>query len=355
MRREPAIPVSADGGPSCAPGASRVGARVVRTAPRSRRAVVAGAFFRLLLALLACAPGVVQPPAAWSSPEKHLFRLMGAGRRATYEGVQSIEMRFRGRHSKGTARVKQMQRCTRTEILGPDRMKGTVILERDGSQLVRRPGAATWQPRHEPSPMQNPRKILHNYSVQLAGSGTIAGREAGILEIRMRPVGKLMRKLWVDQRTGVVLRTEVYNWSGQLVSETEFSEIDYSPALDAQEFKAPPPSDIRPRAQGAPPEGADAPKPSFLPPGYEIVGTPRWVTSRVGKAMHLRYSDGLIPISVFVRRLNPGEPTPGARKPFPAMDQPFSSVIHYVKGDYRVTIIGDRDPDELRKIAESVE
>lgn len=307
-----------------------------------------------IFALLVCfAVAGARPAAAWD--ERELLSLMASGRHVNYAGEQSIEVRLGSRRAHGNVQVSQFNGCIRTEIISPGRLRGMVTLERGQHRAVRRPGDPRWQIRPGGTgPIFH--KILNNYTLRQGGSDNVAGYRAVAVQIRSRYGGKLARKMWMDPSTGVVLRTELYNWAGQLVYIAAFRQIDYTPRLDPGDFRMPGP----PRRDGCKPPpppvngNVDLPQPGYLPRGYELMGRPRWMHTERGPAAHLRYADGLNGISVFVRKLQPGE---GSNAPGPAqhvMDQPFVSVIHYVKGDYRVTLIGDVSPRELQRMAGSI-
>ncbi len=294
------------------------------------------------------------PPAASGSPTPSaLLQLLEAGNRVPYQGTQQIEMFPQGRRVCATATVAHMHRSTRTEIQAPARLRGMVILERGRERLVRRPGEERWQA--SPSvTILHPRYILRNYTIAAAGSGQIAGQAAWIVPVRSRATGKLARKLWLDRQTGVVLRAEHYSWASRLIYVTQFKSIDYTARSAASQFEVPADQIVGESPLPAPPDPSAVPKPTYLPPGFRPVGKPQQVRMRRSTAIHLRYADGLNVLSAFIRKLAPGE-SPKRRPPSPSGDQPFSLAIHYVKGDLRITLIGDLNPVELRKMAESFE
>lgn len=286
-------------------------------------------------------------------PGHKLLQLMSSGDRVTYEGTQAIEMRLPKRRAASTARVAQYRCATRTEILSPPHLQGMVILDRDGRRLVRRRGSDRWHAGVGSTPLK-PRRILRNHTVTTQGQAVIAGRPATIGEIRSRASGRLVRRIWMDREKGVVLRAEHYNWAGKLVFSTEFQQIDYNARLNEDDFEVEDQAVSGPKVTPIPVPEEELRKPGYMAAGFQLVGRPSGVRTMRGVAVHLRYSDGLNAISVFVRKLQPNE-DPKKPAPMPGMGGPFSAVVHHVKGDYRVTIIGDASPAELHRIAESIE
>lgn len=278
---------------------------------------------------------------------------MASGDSVTYEGTQATEMQLPGRRAASTARVAHLRCATRTEILSPAHLQGMVILDREGSRLVRRPGSDRWHAGVGSTPLK-PHRILRNHTVTTQGQAVIAGRPATIGEIRSRASGKLVRRIWVDREKGVVLRAEHYNWAGKLVFSTEFQQIDYNGRLDKDDFEVEDQAVSGPKITPIPVSEEELRKPGYMPAGFRLVGQPSGVRTMRGVAVHLRYSDGLNAISVFIRKLEPKEDLKKS-PPMPGMGGPFSAVVHHVKGDYRVTIIGDVSPAELHRIADSIE
>lgn len=63
--------------------------------------------------------------------------------------------------------------------------------------------------------------------------GTIAGNPTSLISIRER--GNVLQKLWIDAQ-GMVLRRDLFDMVGARVGHYEFTEIDYSPRLEATDF-----------------------------------------------------------------------------------------------------------------------
>lgn len=309
-----------------------------------------------LLTLLCClvAPATASAEAPDEAPQaRALLRLIEAGHRASYQGVQRIEMYPQGRRVDATARVSHLHRATRTEIETPPRLRGMVIIERGRERLVRRPGKDQWHA-SPGADVPHYRHLLARYQVAVLGTAQIAGQDTWVVEIRSRATNLPARKLWVDRQTGVVLRAEHYNWSGRLVYATEFETVDYQARPSPADFQVDDAQVVGEAPKPVPPDAGPVPLPSYVPPGFRQVGRPLQMQTQRGPVLHLRYTDGLNAISVFVRKLARGE-TPRARPALTPMDQPFSAVVHHVKGDLRITLIGDLDPAELRRMAASFE
>lgn len=72
--------------------------------------------------------------------------------------------------------------------------------------------------------------LLTNYRARETGSTHIAGRTARIVEVRT-PSGELRKRLWVDDKTCIILASENCASDGKLLSKTALATIDYDAAV----------------------------------------------------------------------------------------------------------------------------
>ncbi|HET9898290.1 MAG TPA: sigma-E factor regulatory protein RseB domain-containing protein [Streptosporangiaceae bacterium] len=155
-------------------------------------------------------------------------------------------------------------------------------------------------------------KLLHaNYLIEYAGRGAADGRPAQVVTVRRRD-GSMAAQYWLDHRTGLPLRREMFNSSGQLVNEGAFIDLDFRPhalsPLPGRVTRAWRPqsakSDLpRLRRQGWP-------VPVTLAGKMTLVGVSRTVTS-AGAVVDASYSDGLSVVSVFMQRGELARALPG--------------------------------------------
>lgn len=157
--------------------------------------------------------------------------------------------------------------------------------------------------------------LRRNYTLRTGGRGTIAGRTTEIVELVPRGCAHPVQRLWVDERTGVILRTEQYRLDGSLAALTVFTAFE--PAADLPEglFQLALPKGVRvtTRLDSAAPlktlseeSGFAVRLPAGLPPGFVFAG------AAVGRpepeketVVHLRFTDGLTVISLFEQAARP--------------------------------------------------
>jgi sigma-E factor negative regulatory protein RseB len=143
-----------------------------------------------------------------------------------------------------------------------------------------------------------------NYVAVYRGVGSTVGRPALIVELR-RPDGSLAARFWLDEKTLVPLRRDVFDTSAQLVSEEAFVQVQFG------SFTAPPaaatPVGSNWQQAAAPGQLLRALNsqgwrlPGALPGGLSLYEAAQTHTG-TGQVVDLGYSDGLSVISLFVQR-----------------------------------------------------
>lgn len=124
------------------------------------------------------------------------------------------------------------------------------------------------------------RRALGSYAVRVTATGLVAGRHSRSLDFVPRQAGSRPRRLvWIDDETGLILRTEVYGTDSRLAWLSVFEELEYRPVLDATTFRMSIPDGVRVETIGAEPclepaaaehlAGLPVALPAYLPPGFE--------------------------------------------------------------------------------------
>jgi sigma-E factor negative regulatory protein RseB len=86
-----------------------------------------------------------------------------------------------------------------------------------------------------PSPLQPGEAArLDMYELQAGGDDRIAGHEAQVVTLRPRDGWRYARRLWVERRTGLLLRSDLLNERGDIIESSAFSELQIGPRLQAQ-------------------------------------------------------------------------------------------------------------------------
>jgi len=159
---------------------------------------------------------------------------------------------------------------------------------------------------------------LRNYTVDVAFGEPIAGQNTYRLTITPKVPSRPRKKVWLDAQHYIILRMEDYDITGKLGLLYVYTTIDYDSASVARQleqyqkerqdrrrsYQSEETSFVEAEKQF----GAKIPQPSYLPVGFQLQSTsllpPRVNLSIRGKSIHLRYTDGLIVLSLFVSRVS---------------------------------------------------
>lgn len=153
--------------------------------------------------------------------------------------------------------------------------------------------------------------IRRNYNMSAWASGNVAGRPVNLLEITPKESGSPSKKLWIDQKTGVVLKSQDICPMGRILSEMEFAEIHYpaqitkttfaEPSLASAEWNKKEEGRELTKEQAEKVIGRPISTPRYIPNGYVMDGIRLHPCGCCCKqdSVHLRYTNGLNSISVF--------------------------------------------------------
>jgi negative regulator of sigma E activity len=185
----------------------------------------------------------------------------------------------------------------------------------------------------------------------LVGNGEpVAGFHTSIVSF-MGQQGTIIQKIWIDDRTGLMLKRELYDPAGGLVGAFEFKSVNYSPKVRDDDFvikaKAPILTQFDLARRAMVKAGMLA---AFLPEegGRRLIGYRLMDRNPASVVMVLTYDTGSTPLSLFqvkgtfeADRLN--RITRGEFKTYTWQSQGRSFAL-----------IGDLDPDSLKRLADKV-
>lgn len=244
-------------------------------------------------------------------------------------------------------RMQQIYRHNdRVHTLWP-RSRLAVIEERDPQQASLR---AVIEPRAELS-----------YELREQGIEHVAGREAQILRLDPRDGYRFAQRLWIDTRSGLVLRADVLGPRQQVLESSAFSQVEI-------DVKPKPKSVLQPMKQL---DGYRQVRPSQVAtkldqegwvlnttlPGFQLSSSARRTLDPVegggGPASVLQavFSDGLTHVSMFV------EPIDRARHKQTLLTQVGAThtLMQPHGSDWWVTVMGDVPPQTLKQFHQALE
>jgi sigma-E factor negative regulatory protein RseB len=258
------------------------------------------------------------------------------------EGTQSYE-----RIEVLDGRMQQIYRHNdRVSTLWP-RSRVAVVEERDPRQASLRP---VIEPRAEDS-----------YELHEQGSEHVAGREAQILLLSPRDAYRFAQRLWIDSRSGLVLRADVLAENHKVLESSAFSQVEI-------DVKPKPKSVLQPMKQL---DGYRQVRPSQVAtqldnegwvlnsvlPGFQLSSCTRRTLDPVeggsvsASVLQAVFSDGLTHVSMFV------EPIDHARHKKALLTQVGAThtLMQPYGSDWWVTVMGDVPAQTLKQFHQALE
>jgi hypothetical protein len=140
--------------------------------------------------------------------------------------------------------------------------------------------------------------ITRGYDVAVVGVGSVAGRHAYIVEAR-RPGGRAAARLWLDAASALPLRREVYNEDGTTRAASAFVELRLELApRPVQTPVSAVTADTSLRHRDLDELRGDG----WTCPAELADGLVLYKAQRIGDAVQLSYSDGVVTVSLFEQR-----------------------------------------------------
>lgn len=183
------------------------------------------------------------------------------------------------------------------------------------------------------------------YRMRFAGSERVAGMQARIIEIRPRDQFRYGHRLWLEERTGMLLRSALLDRRGGVLQKMTFVEIELGVRISDQEL-APDPA-VRDAAgarmdeQTVPEPAAAAElrkatwKPARLPDGFRLASVGQGMNPDDRAFEHLLFSDGLASFSVYVEEA--GRPVGSERIESIGPVHVYTGMVE----KHRVTVVGE--------------
>ncbi len=327
--------------------------------------------FQLLGALaLACAAGLVvaQPREQAldaTQAAQWLTRMHNAARHANYQGTLVVSRGGQMMSSRVAHFCEGLQSFERVEMLdGQSRH----VLRHNDQVLTVWPAQRTamLEERQVGSSGAGPKgadaRLLAHYDVMVEGRGRVAGHETSVLLLRPRDGWRFAQRLWLEQGSGLVLRSDVMAGDGQVLESTAFSDVALAVKPQPQQITAPMKrlDGLRVLRNASSRTALDAEgwRLKSLVPGFQSVSCVRrtWQVEPAAAestgypVLQAIYSDGLTHVSLFL------EPQRAERqRPSGVMATGATHTLMTQIGAHDVTVIGDVPPATLKEFANALE
>jgi sigma-E factor negative regulatory protein RseB len=204
------------------------------------------------------------------------------------------------------------------------------------------------------------------YTLRVLDEERISGRTARIIVLEPRDSFRYGYRLWLDEASGMPLKTQLMTADGHVVEQIVFAQLllpDHiadaalEPQVDVRGFRWLRRGTVTVsasiEASGAAAGSWDA---TSLPPGFQLTArSVRLMPGQKSPVTQLVFSDGLASVSVFVEDAG-SEPAPaaGVEAAMQVSTVGSASTVSTVIEGHRVTAIGEVPADTVRAIAGSV-
>lgn len=243
-----------------------------------------------------------------------------------------------------------------------DRQRVTCILPKSKSVMVGRS-----LPR-KPFPAALPRDLgdlADSYEFVVQGEDRIAGRGARIVLIRPRDDFRYGYRLWLDQDSRLLLKSELIDGAGRAVEQMMFTDIEFPQSISEGELQSSLHGEAYTRSGHEQPEAEQARASDWTvaqpPPGFMLTHSNRHaLSSPTGQQVeHLVFSDGLATVSVYIEPLPEfaAEATPDA----PASSVPMGpsnmgavNALGLQRDGHQITVVGEVPPGTVERMGASV-
>jgi outer membrane lipoprotein-sorting protein len=213
--------------------------------------------------------------------------------------------------------------------------------------------------------------IIKSYSISGKEDGEVAGRAVNLITMEPKHYSGPVKRLWIDRKTGVILKSEDICTSGRLRSSMEFSRISYSAKVADEVFANPVKVDASWTTDRGEPEmaradvekvlGVPLATPRHLPGGFVLDSIRLYTCKCCGghKAAHLRYTDGLNSVSIFETPSDSSCRSGRCRVhcaksgSCEVTDASLAHVATVSSGKLSIVVVADLTEEDLTKIAKS--
>ncbi len=227
------------------------------------------------------------------------------------------------------------------------RSRVAVIEERDPRQASLRP---VIEPRAE-----------EQYELREQGTEHVAGREAQILLLSPRDQNRFAQRLWVDRRSGLMLRADVLGPRRQVLESSAFSQVEIDVKPKPQSVLQPMKHlegyrQVRPSQQSVKLDG-EGWMLNAVAPGFQLGSSTRRTLDPVEGAaapaavLQAVFSDGLTHVSLFI------EPVDRARHTRALLTQVGAThtLMQPYGNEWWVTLVGDVPAPTLKQFQQALE
>ncbi|MBV9080409.1 MAG: hypothetical protein JO102_04735 [Elusimicrobia bacterium] len=248
----------------------------------------------------------------------------------------------------------------RIEFLAPDGTVDRVVIgdgQSEQVQLIKQGktlGGSTSTASQKIMPRDEERRLLaENYAITVAGSEDVMGRQAWVVDLVPKLAGKPTQRMWIDKDTNAILEVKRTLASEKSGADSRFTRFEIKKDQPETLFafanlpKSQPSKEENAAPAAPPSDGAR------LAGGFAFAGSDLFDV-RGQRVEHLRYTDGLVPVSLFVTRVPVEAPKlQEAASVSSPMYIGLANPVHvsqWKEGSQHYTVVGEVSPELLRQM-----
>jgi len=234
-----------------------------------------------------------------------------------------------------------------------DSDKVTCILPADKSVIVGKHKSGTGLPTFVPEDIL---KLSKFYDIEMIGRDRIAGYPSVIISIEPKDKMRYGYRIWLEEDSGMVLRSDIMEADGKVMEQMMFTEISLQTPISLAMLE---PTVKHDKFQIVTDQSVDSSEPGINNTDWSFVRIPKGfsVTSQSLKPMpmkkhlvqHFVLSDGLATVSVYIEKSTADEQALDGESSMGSVNA-FGRRI----ADHRVTVMGEVPKATVRQIAEAV-
>ena len=201
---------------------------------------------------------------------------------------------------------------------------------------------------------RNIQDIQKNYRLIMGDTDRIAGRSARMIIIAPKDNYRYGYRIWVDEKTGLLLQSDLVNERGSAVEQFMYTMLNVVNNPTPRMIQAVTMSDkMRQALKTSKPDAISAAGPHWqivsMPNGFSLVDRYQHSHGKWGPVNQLVLSDGMATVSVFVEQLGKDA-------------RPFNGVTHMgavnaygaVVNDHQLTVVGEVPLATVKLIGKSL-
>lgn len=207
-------------------------------------------------------------------------------------------------------------------------------------------------------------ELLHNwYTLQMLGSTRVANRPVFVLSVKPRDPYRYAFELYLDQATGLLLKSLLINERDVLLERFQFASLELAQqtdeALQPSSICVPVKANPIERSESAG-QGSGAPEPGkhwvpgWLPPGF-VLGHHQASPLETGEGQLITqvFTDGLARLTIFVEPLGADTLSEDLRAQL-GPTVAVSRKLVRAEGDYLATVVGEVPAVAAERVADSL-